>query len=303
MDMKWLCGLGILGPIEFDVPMCEKTTMRVGGSADAVVYAAESGDVLKTVAACRARNVPLYVIGRGSNLVVRDGGLRGVVLLLGRDFGKIEVSGDHIFAQAGAALTALSRAARDHSLTGLEFAEGIPGSVGGGVFMNAGAYGGEVKNVLVRAEILMPDGKIRDFSAEELELRYRHSVLMENGGLVLGAEFALQPGNTEQITAQMEELSKKRREKQPLQYPSAGSFFKRPEGYFAGKLIEDAGLKGARVGGAQISELHAGFLINEDRATAAEITALMEKVQTEVQKQFGVRLEPEVRFIGEEKQN
>lgn len=293
--------LGLEGRVQAGIPMRELTTMRVGGAADCVVHAANEQDIAKVVRACRENGLPLTLVGRGSNLVVRDGGLRGVALHLGAEFSRVTVEGDCVTAQAGATLGALARTAQQHGLAGLEFAEGIPGSVGGGVYMNAGAYGGEMSQALECARVLTPSGDIVEMDAAALDMRYRHTSLMETGGVVLSARFRLKPDDPEQIAARMAEYSHRRREKQPLQYASSGSFFKRPEGYFAGKLIQDAGLKGASVGGAQISELHAGFLINRGGATASDVLALMEKVQHEVQAQFGVRLEPEVRIIGEDK--
>lgn len=288
------------GRVELGVPMRELTTMRVGGPADGVVYAASVRDVEKVSLFCADRGVPLYVVGRGSNLVVRDGGLRGVVLVLGADFARIAVEGEELTAQAGATLGAIARAAQENGLTGLEFAEGIPGSVGGGVYMNAGAYGGEMSQVLTWVKALMPGGEVVQLSREEMDMSYRHTWLMERGGVVLEACFTLKKGDRAEICARMADLRTRRREKQPLQYPSSGSFFKRPEGYFAGKLIEDAGLKGASVGGAQISTQHAGFLINTGNATASDVIQLMHQVQQTVYEKYGVRLEPEVRILGEE---
>ena len=298
--LNWINEMQLCGRLETGTLMKELTTMRVGGAADCVVYAKNIEDIKKVVRGCAENGVPLTVVGRGSNLIVRDGGLRGVVLQLGKDFGSIAVEENRITAQAGATLGALSRAALDNGLEGLEFAEGIPGSVGGGVYMNAGAYGGEMAQVLTKVCVLQKDGTVAEMSKEELDMRYRHTKLMELGCVVLEAEFELKQGNKGEIAARMADFAQRRREKQPIQYPSSGSFFKRPEGYFAGKLIQDAGLKGATIGGAQISELHAGFMINIGNATAGDILNLMEKVQNEVMAQFGVQLEPEVRIIGEE---
>lgn len=292
--------LNIQGEVLADVPMKSMTTMRVGGRADCVVHAACEEDVQSVVCFCRTHDVPLTVVGRGSNLIVRDGGLRGVVLHLGKTFAQIRADGCVLTAQAGASMGALARTAQEYGLTGLEFAEGIPGSVGGGVYMNAGAYGGEMSQTLQSVRVLTQAGEIAVLDAAALEMRYRHTTLMETGGIVLEAVFALQQDDPSAIAARMADYAQRRREKQPLQYPSAGSFFKRPEGYFAGKLIQDAGLKGASVGGAQISELHAGFMINRGDATALDILNLMQKVQREVQQQFGVKLEAEVRIIGED---
>ena len=298
--LNWINEMQLCGRVETGTLMKELTTMRVGGAADCVVYAKNIEDIKKVVRGCAENGVPLTVVGRGSNLIVRDGGLRGVVLQLGKDFGSIAVEKNRITAQAGATLGALSRAALENGLEGLEFAEGIPGSVGGGVYMNAGAYGGEMAQVLTKVCVLQKDGTVAEMSKEELDMRYRHTKLMELGCVVLEAEFELKQGDKEEIAARMADFAQRRREKQPIQYPSSGSFFKRPEGYFAGKLIQDAGLKGATIGGAQISQLHAGFMINIGNATAGDILNLMEKVQNEVMAQFGVQLEPEVRIIGEE---
>ena len=292
--------LGLEGRVEAAIPMRELTTMRVGGAADCVVHAAGEQDIVNVMRACRENAVPLTLVGRGSNLVVRDGGLRGVVLHLGSAFADVAAEGNRVTAQAGASMGALARAAQRSGLAGLEFAEGIPGSVGGGVYMNAGAYGGEMSQVLECARVLMPTGEIATLDAAALDMRYRHTALMASGGVVLSATFRLQPDDPAQIAARMADYAQRRREKQPLQYASSGSFFKRPEGYFAGKLIQDAGLKGASVGDAQISELHAGFLINRGSATAGDVLALMQRVQHEVEAQFGVKLEPEVRIIGED---
>ena len=298
--LNWINEMQLCGRVETGTLMKELTTMRVGGAADCVVYAKNIEDIKKVVRGCAENGVPLTVVGRGSNLIVRDGGLRGAVLQLGKDFGSIAVEKNRITAQAGATLGALSRAALENGLEGLEFAEGIPGSVGGGVYMNAGAYGGEMAQVLTKVCVLQKDGTVAEMSKEELDMRYRHTKLMELGCVVLEAEFELKQGDKEEIAARMADFAQRRREKQPIQYPSSGSFFKRPEGYFAGKLIQDAGLKGATIGGAQISQLHAGFMINIGNATAGDILNLMEKVQNEVMAQFGVQLEPEVRIIGEE---
>ncbi len=274
--------LPLKGRVEMDIPMKELTTLRVGGKADCVVFAGSESDVEQLALFCADRDVPLTVVGRGSNLLVRDGGLSGVVLLMGKAFADVRVEKNRVYAQAGATLGAAARAAQQAGLAGLEFAEGIPGSVGGGVRMNAGAYGGEV---------IWLDKTQMDFG-------YRHSAVEKSGAVVLEAVFALQPDDREAIAVRMNDYAARRREKQPLTYPSAGSFFKRPEGYFAGKLIEDAGLKGASVGGAQVSEKHAGFLINTGNASAADFLQLKDLVQRTVYEKYGVQLEPEVRIIG-----
>ena len=291
--------LGLEGRVQAGIPMRELTTMRVGGAADCVVHAANEQDIDKVLRACRQNGVPLTLVGRGSNLVVRDGGLRGVVLHLGAEFSRVTEEGDRVTAQAGATLGALARKAQQLGLAGLEFASGIPGTVGGAVTMNAGAYGGEMKDVISRVRVLDPEGKLRTFSVEELQLGYRASLIQKQGCLVVEAELALTRGEPEKIYGRMEELKAARKEKQPIEFASAGSTFKRPEGYFAGKLIMDAGLRGYSVGDAQVSEKHCGFVINRGEATAAQVMELIEHIQAEVLLKFGVKLEMEVKRLGD----
>ena len=238
-------------------------------------------------------------MGNGSNLLVGDRGYRGVILQICKKMNRIRIQDTVIQAQAGALLSKIAAEAQAKGLTGFEFASGIPGSLGGAAMMNAGAYGGEMKQVLIQAQILNASGEIEDVLAEEMELGYRSSVFSRNGGVILSASIQLEPGDPPAIQSRMEELKFLRTSKQPLEYPSAGSTFKRPEGYFAGKLIQDAGLRGFQVGGAQVSEKHCGFVINKDQATAMDIRSLMEQVSEKVYAQFGVRLEPEVKLIGE----
>lgn len=282
-----------------DEPMSRHTTFRVGGPADFFVTPTEEEEVRAVVNLLKKENIPYYVIGNGSNLLVGDGGYRGAVIQICKNMNKIRVKGDMVYAQAGALLSKTAAQALEHALTGMEFASGIPGTLGGAVMMNAGAYGGEMKHILYNALALTKDGEFRVVPADQMELGYRSSVFAKNGDIVLSAQLKLQPGDPEKIRAYMEELKEKRVTKQPLEYPSAGSTFKRPEGYFAGKLIEDTGLRGFRVGGAQVSEKHCGFVINRENATAADIVSLMEQVADRVEAKFGVRLEPEVRRIGE----
>ena len=277
--------------------LSEYTTMRVGGPADLLVEPETEEQLVAALRLAEQEHIPVCLIGNGSNLLVSDAGFRGLALHVGRALGTIHCEGNHIHAGAGALLSAVARTAADHQLTGMEFAAGIPGSVGGAVCMNAGAYGGEIKQVLTAARVYQ-DGEIRTLSNAQLDFGYRHSAVMEKGGVVLSADFVLQPGDPAQIANTMADLARRRREKQPLQYPSCGSFFKRPEGYFAGALIEQSGLKGFTVSGAQVSELHAGFLINRGGATAADVYAVMRHVQKTVQERFGVSLEPEVKLIG-----
>ena len=282
-----------------DEPMSRHTTFRVGGPADVLFLPADAGEVLRAMAEARALDLPCFVKGNGSNLLVRDGGVRGLVIELGDPMSAVVIKGTSLRAQAGASLARIAREAATASLSGLAFASGIPGSVGGAVAMNAGAYGGEIKNALYRA-LVLEQGEARWKTAEELHLGYRSSDILRDGLTVLEAEFSLTPGDRDAILAEMNDLARRRREKQPLSLPSAGSTFKRPEGHFAGALIEAAGLKGYRVGGAQVSELHAGFLVNAGGATARDVLALIEDVQARVLASSGVMLEPEVRIIGEE---
>ena len=283
--------------IQENVPMRLFTTMRVGGPADVMLSPATEASLSAVLDRIRQENIPWLIVGNGSNLLVSDDGFRGVVLHIGKNYGNVTCEGSRIFAQSGAMLSAVARLAEENSLTGLEFASGIPGSVGGGVYMNAGAYGGEIGQVLSKARV-WNHGEIQEWEVERFAFGYRHSALMETGGVVLSAEFQLKPGNRSEISALMSDLNQRRREKQPLQYPSCGSFFKRPAGHYAGALIQEAGLKGYTVGDAQVSELHAGFVINRGHATARQIYDLMRNVQKTVLERSGVALEPEVRLIG-----
>ena len=280
-----------------NVVLAPYTTMRTGGPAALFAEPRNAQQLARVHQWAQEKGLPLLILGNGSNLLIADSGFDGLVIHLGRALSEVSVFANTLTAQAGASLAAAARAAAQASLTGLEFAAGIPGSIGGAVCMNAGAYGGEIAQVIVSARVLTPEG-VRTVSKEELTLGYRSSAVMQNGWVVLEATFELTPGNPDQIKATMADLAARRREKQPLQYPSCGSFFKRPVGYYAGALIEQAGLKGYRVGDAQVSEMHAGFVINRGHATSSEIYRLMQDVQRRVQAQFGVTLEPEVRLIG-----
>ena len=292
--------MSFAGPerVKLDQPMDRYTTFRIGGPADVMFFPETPQEILVAQALATESGVPVTVIGCGSNLLVSDAGIRGLVIALGKPFSRIEVRGNAIFAQAGARLSAVANAALAHGLTGLEFASGIPGSVGGGAYMNAGAYGGQLSDVLTEVELLR-DGMAVRVPASEMDFGYRHSAAMESGALITGATFALQPGDPEEIRARIDDLNGRRRDKQPLEYPSAGSTFKRPEGYFAGALIEQAGLKGCRIGGAMVSEKHAGFIVNAGNATAQDVFELIMRVQHTVLDRSGVWLEPEVRLIGE----
>ncbi len=279
-------------------PMKNHTTFRIGGNAE-VFAAPDSADGIERVLQiCREENIPCTVIGNGSNLLVGDRGVRGVVLQIYRNYASIRIEGTDLYVQAGALLGQTAAAAAREGLTGLEFASGIPGTIGGAAAMNAGAYGGEMKDVLVWVKAIDRDGYVRQYAAAELELGYRTSRIQKEALVVLEVKLTLQQGDPVKIRERMEELKEQRVAKQPLEYPSAGSTFKRPEGYFAGKLIMDAGLRGFSVGDAQVSEKHCGFVINRGNATAADVMALVSQVQTIVEEKFGVQLELEVRRIG-----
>ena len=284
--------------IFMEEPMKKHTTFRVGGPADVLVQPDETA-LAAILALCRQYHVSYSFIGNGSNLLVGDKGIRGVVIEMTDPMGNIEVDGTKITAQAGAMLSKIANTAASNGLGGMEFAAGIPGSVGGAVVMNAGAYGGEMKDIIEKVYVLDENGAQLELDRDALDLGYRHSCIPEKKYIVTKVVLELVPRNEAEIRSEMKELNEKRAEKQPLQYPSAGSTFKRPEGYFAGKLIMDAGLRGYQVGGAQVSEKHCGFVINKGDATAADICQLMRDVSDKVQAQFGVVLEPEVKMIGE----
>lgn len=283
-----------------DAPMKNYTTFKIGGPADLLIQPSSEDELKNVMAYLREESVPVTVLGNGSNVLVKDGGIRGVTVRIGKNMSRVEVQGNCVTAEAGALLSAAASAAAAASLTGMEFAAGIPGSVGGAVFMNAGAYGGEMSQIIRSCRALMPDGTFREFSPEEMELGYRTSVFARNGAVVTSCTVELAEGSQEEIYAYMKDLAGRRTDKQPLSFPSAGSTFKRPEGYFAGKLIQDSGCKGMRVGGARVSPKHAGFVINEGNATAGDALRLIRLVQMTVKDSFGVDLETEVRIIGED---
>ena len=280
-------------------PMKLHTTFRIGGPAEIFVMPEGLEEVQRILEICRTEDLPYFILGNGSNLLVSDRGYRGVVIQLDRNFGEVKVEGTEIHASAGALLSTIAVAARRASLTGFEFAGGIPGTLGGAVVMNAGAYGGEMKDVLRKVMVMDQNGKVFEIPAEELQMGYRTSIIKTAGYIVLGAVLSLKEGTLEEIKMLTRKLSEQRTSKQPLEYPSAGSTFKRPEGYFAGKLIMDSGLRGYRVGGAQVSEKHCGFVINTGDATAEDVCGLMKHVTETVYAKFGVTLEPEVKFLGE----
>ena len=280
-------------------PMKNHTSFRIGGPCDVMIKINCEALLCELIKQCRENDIKYYVVGRGSNILVCDEGLQGVVLLIGSDFGSVRVDGEYIECNAGASLAAVCAVALENELTGLEFAYGIPGSVGGAIFMNAGAYGGEMRDIIETVTVLDETGVQHVLSVEELELGYRTSCILKKHYIVTQAVLKLAAGEEQAIRARMKELATQRAEKQPLEYPSAGSTFKRPEGYFAGKLIMDAGLRGYRVGGAQVSQKHCGFVINTGDATAQDIRMLIADVSAAVDRQFQVKLEPEIKMLGE----
>ena len=284
--------------LAFDEPLSRHTSFRVGGPADCFVSVHSENELTELVDYLKNHEIPCFLLGRGSNLLVSDSGFRGAILQLSGEFDSIGCSDTTVVCGAGASLAALASFALEHSLTGLEFASGIPGSLGGGIIMNAGAYGGELGDFVNSVRILK-DGKVLSYPKAEMDFSYRTSRAKREGLTVLSAEFTLSRGEPDQIRSKMRELNEKRREKQPLEFPSAGSTFKRPEGNFAGKLIEEAGLSGVSVGGARVSEKHCGFLINSGGATAADLHRLIRLVQEKVQQNSGILLEPEVIFLGD----
>ena len=287
------------GALFYNEPLRSHTTFRVGGEADAFLSVKTQEELIKAVQLCKEKKVPYFILGNGSNLLVSDKGFRGLVISIGKDMAQITLDGNRITAQAGALLSTVAQLAAKNGLTGMEFASGIPGSIGGAMVMNAGAYDGEMKMIVESVTILSEDGQIHTFSNEEMEFGYRTSRLKREKGIILSVTVLLSEGDKAAILEKMNDFAARRREKQPLEYPSAGSTFKRPEGMFAGKLIMDAGLRGYTVGGAQVSEKHCGFVINKEKATADDIYTLIHNVQAKVKETAGVTLEPEVIFVGD----
>jgi UDP-N-acetylmuramate dehydrogenase len=283
-----------------DVPMGKMTTMKVGGPADWVLFTKDAREIAKALVLAAQRGVTVTVMGNGSNLIVRDGGIRGLVVVVDAGMADVRIDGTCLHAQAGAPLKRVALAALEAGLAGLEFAAGIPGNVGGALFMNAGAYGGEMAHVVREAIAVMPDGSLQAFDVDEMEMGYRHSVFEHNGAVITDVKFDLAHGDARQIRERMRDLNARRQEKQPLSLPSAGSVFRRPPGRYAGQLIEEAGMKGARVGGAQVSEKHAGFIVNTGGATALDVLGLIAMVQDRVLAASGILLETEVRVLGED---
>lgn len=286
--------------IQLNAPMSEHTTLRIGGPADILVTAQSTEEIAFLVKCANEFHIPIMMLGNGSNLLVKDGGIRGLVVQFGEEMASISVEGTVLTAKAGASLSAVSKEAARHGLTGLCYACGIPGTVGGGVYMNAGAYGGELKESIIEVEAVTPDGQIRTYTGEEMHFAYRHSRAQEEPIIITSVKFQLAPGDREALFADMKEFNRRRNEKQPMDVPSAGSTFKRPEGHYAGQLIDQSGLRGVMVGDAQVSEKHAGFLVNTGNATAADFLALIALVQRTVMEKHGVWLTPEVRIVGED---
>lgn len=284
--------------IRFDEPLKSYTYTKVGGPVDYLAFPRNRYEIVRIVEFANRENIPWMVLGNSSNIIVRDGGIRGFVIRMDK-LNTVTVSGYTIEAEAGANLIETTRVAKHHSLTGFEFACGIPGSIGGAVFMNAGAYGGEIAHILVSAQVLTPSGLVQTLDARELRFGYRSSILQENGAIVLSAKFALKPGNHTTITQEMDRLTHLRQLKQPLEYPSCGSVFKRPVGHFAGQLIMEANLKGHRIGGVEVSQKHAGFMVNVADGNAQDYEELIDYVIETVEKNSGIRLEREVRILGD----
>ncbi len=285
--------------IKIDEPMKLHTTFQVGGPADYFVSPHSEEEIRILLKNAKDYEIPVFIVGNGSNLLVSDKGYRGMIVQIGKEYSDVTVEGEIVSAKAGASLAKIARTAYENGLGGFEFAAGIPGTLGGAVSMNAGAYGGEIKDVIIDARVLTKEGEILTIQADELELAYRSSIITKKDYIVLGARFSFEQKDRQEIKARMDELAFARKSKQPLEFPSAGSTFKRPEGYFAGKLIMDAGLRGFQVGGARVSDKHCGFVINAGNATAADIYSLILQVQEKVQRKFNVTLQPEVKMLGE----
>lgn len=288
------------GQLLIDEPMKNHTSFKIGGPADIMLIPQNEVQLLNGVRVCRENNIDFYIMGNGSNLLIKDGGMRGVVIKIGEGLNNIEIQDTKIYAQAGALLTAVSRRAFKKSLTGIEFANGIPGTIGGGVTMNAGAYGGELKDIITKVRLIDNESKIVEYTNEDMNFRYRGSRVVDEGLIVVGVEIELNHGVYSEIEATMRDLTHRRTSKQPLELPSGGSTFKRPEGYYAGKLIEDSGLKGLIHGGAQVSEKHCGFVVNVDNAVCRDVLELISIIKKTVKDNFNVDLEPEIKIIGED---
>ena len=287
------------GIILFDELMKNHTSFKIGGPADIMIVPKNEKDIVNAIEFLRENNIKYFIMGNGTNLLVKDTGIRGAVIKIANKYNKISIDGDRINCEAGASLSAIGKYALENSLTGFEFASGIPGTVGGAVTMNAGAYGGEMKDIVYKVRALDKGNNIIEIGNEDMNFRYRGSKVVDEDLIVLSAEFQLKKGDKSIIKEKMEDLAYRRKSKQPLEYPSGGSTFKRPEGYFAGKLIEDAGLRGLKYGDAQVSEKHCGFIINAGEANFEEVYTLIQTIQKIVKDDFGVVLETEVKIIGD----
>lgn len=296
-SIKEIIGKGVL---LINEPMSKHTTFKIGGTADILIEPGSAENLLDILKLLKENNIPFFIMGNGSNLLVADSGIRGVVIKISNSMSAANVDGEYIYAECGIKLSRLAGIAQSAAIAGLEFASGIPGTLGGALFMNAGAYGGEMKDIVKSVTYLdIESGEIKTISGDECKFGYRHSIFSETDAVIISACLKLSNGNAEEIRAIMNELAAKRNEKQPVDKPSAGSTFKRPEGYFAGTMIQDCGLKGYKIGGAEVSQKHAGFIINAGGATAKDVRDLIEYVRDTVEDKYSVRLEPEVRFVGE----
>lgn len=299
LTAKLLKGLISEENVRTNEPMKNHTSFRVGGNADILVMPGDVEQLKRIMALSSEENIPIFIMGNGSNLIVSDKGIRGITVKLSDSFSKFTVKDDIIESEAGILLSRMSNIALEHGLSGLEFAAGIPGTLGGAVFMNAGAYGGEMKDVVTYTEYLDKYGNLKSVEGDAHQFGYRESFIQKEGGIVMQSRLKFKKADKSEIKVLMDDLNRRRREKQPLHLPSAGSVFKRPEGYYAGKLVEDCGLKGFRIGGAEVSALHCGFIVNTNNAKATDIINLIEHIQNTVKSKFGVELKTEVRIIGE----
>ena len=297
MDIK--CFEKVSENIKYNEPMSAHTTFRIGGAADVFADVLSAYEIKSLIDICRENDYPYMVVGNGSNLLVGDKGIRGLVIHIGKNMSEIRADGEHVYAQSGALMSAVAATCLENELTGFEPMSGIPGTIGGGIFMNAGAYGGELSQVIETVTYLDDKGEIVTEKCENLDLGYRHSMFQSKDYVILSCVLKLEKGNKDEIKAAMADYRSRRNEKQPVTMPSAGSTFKRPEGYFAGKLIQDAGLQGYSIGGAQVSMLHAGFVVNTGGATASDVENLVRHIQKTVYEKFEVELEPEIRLVGE----
>ena len=288
------------GKILYNEEMKNHTTFKIGGPVDAMIIPSREEEIIDAVKFLRDNNIDFMIMGNGSNILVKDGGIRGVVVKISEGFNSIEIEDKKVYCQAGALLSTISKRALEKSLKNFEFASGIPGTIGGAMVMNAGAYGGEMKDVVLKLKAIDKKGNIREYSNEELNFRYRNSRVWDEGLIVLSVELALENGNYDEIKLKLDDLTYRRTSKQPLEYPSGGSTFKRPEGYYAGKLIDDAGLRGIRYRGAMVSEKHCGFIINIDNARCRDVLDLIDVVKKTVYDKYGVELEREIKLIGED---